>query len=135
MLCTALHHSLLNAISDANPYNKTCIIFDCRPKMNAVGNKFIGKGYEDSEHYRHCQIRFMNIENIHVMRASYYKLCAACVLPQAEKEFWVAVTNSGWLQHTSDILKAVFAMVLSIDREKASVVSHCSDGWDRTTQL
>ncbi len=26
-------------------------------------------------------------------------------------------------------------MVLSVDRERASLVSHCSDGWDRTTQL
>jgi hypothetical protein len=69
------------------------------------------------------------------MRASYLKLAAVCLQPAAEKEFLVAVHNSGWLQHLSEILKGVFAMVLSVDRERASVVSHCSDGWDRTTQL
>ncbi len=40
-----------------------------------------------------------------------------------------------WLTHVGMVLRATVQMTRAVDRERASVVSHCSDGWDRTAQL
>eukprot|EP00456_Euglypha_rotunda_P038312 TRINITY_DN29427_c0_g1_i5.p1 TRINITY_DN29427_c0_g1~~TRINITY_DN29427_c0_g1_i5.p1 ORF type:complete len:310 (-),score=49.11 TRINITY_DN29427_c0_g1_i5:12-806(-) len=85
--------------------------------------------------YRECRIRFMNIQNIHVMRESFQKLTKACNRTIDPMQFVAEVTASGWLFHLSEILKATFSMVLALDRDKLSILSHCSDGWDRTSQL
>ena len=51
------------------------LIADARPKLNAVANKFKGKGYEDTSSYKneHIVLKFMGIGNIHVMRNSQKK--------------------------------------------------------------
>lgn len=50
---------------------KISYIVDARPKVNARANKVAGKGYEHSSYYPNCRILFMNIHNIHKVRASY----------------------------------------------------------------
>ena len=56
-----------------------------RPKMNALANAATGKGYESLQHLNDTskwgggagkvELRFMDIENIHVVRSSYQGLC------------------------------------------------------------
>ena len=45
------------------------------------------------------------------------------------------VDQSGWLQHVARVLKGALRIVHCIAYENVSVLVHCSDGWDRTTQL
>lgn len=77
-------HSPLNCGSiEAYQYLKevqyTVHIFDARPKIAAMGNKFKGKGFESSANYRNCSIQFMNIENAPTMNSAYKKLSSAIV--------------------------------------------------------
>merc|ERR1740117_119039 len=114
------------------------VIYDCRPKINANVNKIAGKGFENMLRYKQCKLRFMNIENIHVMRDAYRKLEKAIhkqISDGDDCKFLSSVSSSNWLSHLSEVLKATLEMVISVDRDKGSLVCHCSDGWDRTSQL
>ena len=52
---------------------KTYIV-DARPHVNAIANRTTGGGYEDQDHYKKCELIFLNIQNIHVMRESLRKV-------------------------------------------------------------
>lgn len=43
--------------------------------------------------------------------------------------------SSGWLYHISGLINAALLVVNTLDVEEKSVMVHCSDGWDRTTQI
>jgi len=43
---------------------------DARSKLAAVGNRVVGAGYEQGKHAS-TKIRFLGIDNIHTMRASW----------------------------------------------------------------
>lgn len=123
-------------------------ILDARPLINAKGNALMGKGHEIVARLGgpDCTtLKFANIENIHAMRQSY------CALRQALSgaggsvgnshgssgsglDFLQAIQDSKWLQHLSDLLKG--AIYLACHLEKGDpCLTHCSDGWDRTSQL
>eukprot|EP01103_Thecamoeba_quadrilineata_P008217 TRINITY_DN17983_c0_g1_i1.p1 TRINITY_DN17983_c0_g1~~TRINITY_DN17983_c0_g1_i1.p1 ORF type:complete len:796 (-),score=126.29 TRINITY_DN17983_c0_g1_i1:56-2137(-) len=54
------------------------IIFDCRPRVNALANHLTGGGVERENNYVSSQVEFLDIENIHVMRDALMKLAKAC---------------------------------------------------------
>jgi myotubularin-related protein 1/2 len=128
---------LLSSITNFSAYGEMFGIFDARPKFNARANILAGKGFENPDLYRNClkKIFFQNIENIHVMRQSYQALVKACQKEVHDQGFLMAVTQSGWLNHISIVLKATVEMVKALDQDKISLLIHCSDGWDRTAQL
>lgn len=65
--------ALIKAIIDASPRERSHLsIIDARPKVNAVGNKMKGLGYEEDTQF--CTVEFMGIENIHNMRESFNKV-------------------------------------------------------------
>jgi len=39
-----------------------------------MANRTTGGGYENDDNYRDCEISFLNIQNIHVMRESLRKI-------------------------------------------------------------
>ncbi|KAF0695811.1 Aste57867_13408 [Aphanomyces stellatus] len=86
-----------------------------------------------------CRLVFMGIENIHVMRKSFQKLAEICLAsdPQhdAPGKWHEQLASSKWMDHLSRILHASVEIVRLIKTDKASVLVHCSDGWDRTSQL
>jgi hypothetical protein len=41
------------------------IVIDARPWVNARANQAMGKGTENVKHYEHCEVRHMDIPNIH----------------------------------------------------------------------
>jgi hypothetical protein len=125
---------LFSLLSELNEDNPLVYIVDCRPRINAMGNKLTGAGYESLEHYSSCDISFMNIQNIHAMRESYTKLSKA-FRSTSHQSFYSMVDLSGWLVHISEILRSTLQMVHKMDSENSTIVSHCSDGWDRTAQL
>lgn len=106
-------------------------IVDARPKVHARANKVKGKGFEHSAYYTNCKMRFMNIPNIHKIRASYEGLKGIV----AKDEFLMMLNNSKWMFYLKAVLSAAKAVADFLVYQKASVLVHCSDGWDRTSQL
>ena len=49
--------------------------------------------------------------------------------------WWSSLEKTNWLHHISLLLKATNIVVNAIHKEQRPVVVHCSDGWDRTTQI
>ncbi|CAG9330532.1 MTM1_2 [Blepharisma stoltei] len=107
-------------------------IIDARPKINARANKVSGKGYEHQSHYPHCKIIFANIHNIHKVRESFESLVE---LFGRDDDFFLMVQNSRWLHYIKAILSAAKIAADLLYYEKASVLVHCSDGWDRTPEI
>lgn len=126
--------ALVRQTNTANP--DVLYILDSRPKANAIGNRTRGGGYEDTSGsvYPGCKLEFEDIPNIHVVRESYNRLKALCQTTTDESTFLSELDASRWFDMTSTILRSVLKTVLLVARRKASVVLHCSDGWDRTSQ-
>lgn len=112
------------------------VIMDARSQLAAVGNKAMGKGTELSSNYRGSTITFMNIENIHTMRQSFDALVS---IFNAQKDtgsvsMYGQIEASGWLRHVRLILKASLEIAQHV-HGGVSVLTHCSDGWDRTSKM
>ena len=130
-------------------------IVDARPSMAAFGNAILGKGHEVVArlggkditiiiiyyyYYYYYMvgpdvttIKFVGIANIHAMRESLAKLRCACT--DTENPNWLLnMHNSNWLQHISSLLQSSVYIATRLSKGDPVVV-HCSDGWDRTSQL
>eukprot|EP00051_Salpingoeca_urceolata_P010485 m.128177 g.128177 ORF g.128177 m.128177 type:complete len:763 (+) comp16729_c0_seq1:2824-5112(+) len=136
-------------------------IVDCRPHLNAVANMANGKGFESEDHYgSHCRLSFRDIPNIHVMREALRMLLdashdmrlaralsvakrqladgavpSATALDGAVRRWQADVQASNWLAHVESVLKSAAFVASLVDGRCESVLVHCSDGWDRSTQL
>ncbi|KAG1055955.1 hypothetical protein G6F46_007188 [Rhizopus delemar] len=113
------------------------LIVDARPMANAVGNVARGAGTENMDHYRNCKKIYVAIDNIHVMRDSLTKMCEAMqgvdnIGRQINKS---ALHRSGWLKHISTLIDGTKEIVKSVHVFNSHVLVHCSDGWDRTSQM
>lgn len=91
---------------------------------------------------------FCNIDNIHVVRQSLAKLTTTLshwdefpvsVAAEDPRVSYAAVQNSlaksQWLHRLSIILQAVDRIAKSVHLNNTNVLIHCSDGWDRTSQV
>lgn len=142
---------------------KFLMVFDARPKLSAIGNRLTGKGFESSRAYPFSKTYYCNIENIHAVRDSYdLMIKAALAYKQAEirlvqndpagvdcsqdslivdtkvsllQKFHQAAHQSKWYQYLSSIMINVNLIVQTIISVHQNVMIHCSDGWDRTSQL
>lgn len=56
------------------PKAPNLLICDARSKTAALGNKFMGKGWENESFYVNTKLTFHNIANINQVRQSYQKL-------------------------------------------------------------
>ena len=75
------------------------------------------------------------MSNIHSVRSSYQKLMnSVSYNTNDETTLFINITNSGWYEAIIVLLKSSFQIYNSI-RENSNVLIHCSDGWDRTSQL
>jgi hypothetical protein len=138
------------------------LIVDLRPVTNALAQHALGAGTENIENYRgkppdiddHTDLPqpglrqvdkiFGNIDNIHVMRDSLNKLSAILndldkyPNPTSKKEHTLlqqALTKTQWLNRLSIVLQSVDRIIKSIHLNNTNVIIHCSDGWDRTSQV
>lgn len=112
-------------------------IVDARPQINAVVNQMGGMGSENMDKYKFAEKKFLSIGNIHVMRSSLDKVIDALkdadlspLPPNREM-----LQASDWLRHTHDVLKGSNFVAKTIGLDHSHVLVHCSDGWDRTSQL
>eukprot|EP01088_Endostelium_zonatum_P018546 TRINITY_DN598_c6_g1_i1.p1 TRINITY_DN598_c6_g1~~TRINITY_DN598_c6_g1_i1.p1 ORF type:complete len:908 (-),score=271.30 TRINITY_DN598_c6_g1_i1:6-2729(-) len=118
--------------NDNRKQSTTLTIFDCRSKVNAYANTYHGAGTENIDDYSDCEISFLNISNIHKMRDSFTSLSYAVSSLAAEPQYFTAQTD--WCYHINTILMGASKIVKKLE-EGTSVMIHCSDGWDRTSQL
>jgi len=112
-------------------------IIDARPLINAKGNALMGKGHEIIGRLggESCTtLEFAGIANIHVMRDSLSSLRRACCSSGASTTWLSQLQESQWLQHISLVLRASLRAALHLDSGDPVLV-HCSDGWDRTSQM
>ncbi|KAF7311507.1 Protein phosphatase [Mycena kentingensis (nom. inval.)] len=129
----------------------TNLIIDARPTINAVGNTAKGAGTENMDHYKDSKKVYLGIDSIHVMRESLGKVVEALRdaevllasinndLPDQVAGLSVldrqALRRSGWLRHIQIILEGTVLITRNIHINSSHVLIHCSDGWDRTSQL
>ncbi|XP_031321635.1 myotubularin-related protein 6 isoform X1 [Camelus dromedarius] len=127
---------LLQAISKANPANHYMYVVDTRPRLNAMANRAAGKGYENEDNYSNIRFQFVGIENIHVMRSSLQRLLEVSgTRGLSVGDLYSGLQSSGWLRHVQAVLGAAVVLAKAVTTESASVLVHCSDGWDRTSQV
>jgi hypothetical protein len=113
-------------------------IFDARKPIAATGNQFQGKGVENDKNYENTTIVFCNIENIHTMRSSQaalVELLAPGTIADDDVKYMTKLDDTGWLRHTRRLLEGSLMLADKLQLEGASALVHCSDGWDRTSQL
>ncbi|CAK7273247.1 phosphatidylinositol-3-phosphatase ymr1 [Sporothrix epigloea] len=113
------------------------LIVDARPAINSLAMQVVGKGSENMDYYKSAKKMFLSIDNIHVMRDSLNKVIEAVkdadVSPLPPNQDLLA--KSGWLKHIRCILAGSQTIARQVGVSAAHVLIHCSDGWDRTSQL
>ena len=125
---------LICAVRNTSPDPTLLVIFDARSSLAELGNKMMGKGSEIARNYPNTKLLFMEIANIHAVRASADALQALCEDGSDQK--WLSqLEATGWLYHVKSILSASCAIARKMCLQQLSCVVHCSDGWDRTSQL
>ncbi|CAI4218009.1 unnamed protein product [Parascedosporium putredinis] len=113
------------------------LIVDARPTINAIFNQMQGLGSENMEGYKNSQKVFLNIDNIHVMRSSLNQVIEAIkdadisALPPNRD----LLAKSGWIRHIFHVLSGSIQVAKQVGINHSHVLIHCSDGWDRTSQL
>ncbi|KAI6109714.1 phosphatases II [Pisolithus sp. B1] len=123
----------------------TNLIVDARPTANAMANTARGAGTENMENYKDAKKTYSGIDHIHAMLVDALREADAVaasvsgkVLGEAKQLSVLdrqALRRSGWLRHLSNILEAVVLIVRNVHIHSSHVLVHCSDGWDRTSQL
>ena len=113
------------------------MIVDARPSVNAYAMQAVGLGTENMDNYKFATKAYLGIDNIHVMRDSLEKVIAALkdsdIAPLGPNRDLLA--KSGWLKHISNMLDGAALIVRQVGVQHSHVLVHCSDGWDRTSQL
>lgn len=125
----------IQLIMDANAQSHKIYILDARPSTNAVANKARGGGYENEEFYQNAEVMYLDIQNIHQVRESWRKLKTLCCEDRDEQKWHSKLEATGWLDHIKLILNGALKITDKLENHKTSVIVHCSDGWDRTSQL
>lgn len=113
------------------------LIVDARPTVNAFAMQAVGLGSENMDNYKFATKAYLGIDNIHVMRDSLNKVIDALkesdVTPLGPSREQLA--RSGWLKHIGGILEGARMITRQVGLTHSHVLIHCSDGWDRTSQL
>ena len=122
----------IGKISDS----RKALIFDCRPYLSAMANRLKGAGFENVENYPGAEIIFCEIDNIHAARKALFKIYSMLKYNRFNEDtkFLSNFESSGWPNFIYGIIRASINIALSV-RQGYSVLIHCSDGWDRCSQL
>lgn len=113
------------------------LIVDARPTVNAFAMQAVGMGSENMDHYPFATKAYLGIDNIHVMRDSLNKVVDALkdsdITPLSPNRELLAKSN--WTKHISNMLDGAGLIARQVGIHHSHVLIHCSDGWDRTSQL
>ncbi|CAG8747030.1 27202_t:CDS:2, partial [Racocetra persica] len=83
-------------------------------------------------------LQFLGLSNIHKIASSHAALLSAITTNASSPNWFSVLKSTGWLDHVADLLRSAGSkdgVVGKLVDEDASVLVHCTDGWDRTTQL
>lgn len=113
------------------------LIVDARPTVNAYAMQVAGLGTESMDNYKFATKAYLGIDNIHVMRDSLNKVVDALkdsdVTPLGPSR--EQLSKSAWLKHIMGLLDGAGLIARQVGLQHSHVLIHCSDGWDRTSQL
>jgi len=116
---------------------QTNLIVDARPTVNAYAMQAVGMGTENMEYYKGAIKEYYGIENIHVMRKSLNDVIE--VLKDSDQYFLPLpverLNRSNWLKHIGMLVDGGLRIARQVGILHSHVLIHCSDGWDRTSQL
>lgn len=113
------------------------LIIDARPLLNARVNQAAGMGAENMDYYKDATINYLGIDNIHTMRHSLETIFDALhhsdytKLPANQQ----VLAKSQWLKYIRLILRGADLVARQVGVNHSHVLIHCSDGWDRTSQI
>ena len=140
----------MNTITNMEKNNNGFIIFDCRPELNAKVNALKGAGVEEIKEYNNCRtLIFGCIENIHCVRNALKSATRKAfygnenavkgkvsfdIKNSNTNNFLSKFESSKWLNYLSDLLLGSILVAKNLKINK-NVLVHCSDGWDRTSQV
>ncbi|KAJ5157282.1 uncharacterized protein N7482_008382 [Penicillium canariense] len=139
-----IEDEMLAAAREAHPEERAIygaqqqnLIVDARPTVNAFAMQAVGLGSENMDNYKFATKAYLGIDNIHVMRDSLNKVVDVLketdVTPLGPNRDQLA--RSGWLKHIAGILEGSGLIARQVGLQHSHVLIHCSDGWDRTSQL
>ena len=135
--CAEDDELLLALRGDIGAEDARLFVVDARGLPAVAGNQIVrGKGAERPT--PQVTLLFMGIDNIHTMRSSYERLSYACspgAFAEDDGRWMTRLEATGWLAHLRSILVAASRVAEIVHIESSSVLVHCSDGWDRTSQL
>lgn len=113
------------------------LIVDARPTVNAYAMQAVGLGSEKMDYYPGAEKAYLGIDNIHVMRKSLDTVIEA--LKESDLTSFPPnrhlLAKSNWIKHIANILDGVSLIARTVGIMHSHVLIHCSDGWDRTSQL
>jgi len=128
---------LLEALHYMSPpaYGKVMQVVDARSNLAAQANAvFKGKGFENLARLgSEFHLKFLDIGNIHTMRGSLDSL-GATLAADDDLSYLGGLEGSQWLAHSRSLLAGAVFVSNSLEVGNSTLV-HCSDGWDRTSQL
>lgn len=130
---------LIDEIFKSNNGNNVNLIVDARPLTNALAQTALGGGTEIMDNYKFNKKKFLGIDNIHIMRDSLNKIFE--ILNNSDLLMKLPTLNStnlqktNWLKFIKLIFDGVDLMIKSLYFNNCHLMIHCSDGWDRTSQV
>ncbi|CAG9537471.1 unnamed protein product [Cercopithifilaria johnstoni] len=121
---------------NGRPSSRKLLIVDCRSYTAALANRVVkGGGAESEEYYQQTEVIFCGLANIHEIRSSFHKLRAVLAGPQDHNTILQSIQSTFWLQYLTSLIDTAQKCVKALVDDGRSVLVHCTDGWDRTTQI
>uniref|UniRef100_A0A8R1Y9L2 phosphatidylinositol-3,5-bisphosphate 3-phosphatase n=1 Tax=Onchocerca volvulus TaxID=6282 RepID=A0A8R1Y9L2_ONCVO len=121
---------------NGRPSSRKLLIVDCRSYTAALANRVVkGGGAESEEYYQQTEVIFCGLANIHEIRSSFHKLRAILAGPQDHNTILQSIQSTFWLQYLISLIDTAQKCVKALVDDGRSVLVHCTDGWDRTTQI
>ncbi|MCQ2818407.1 MAG: hypothetical protein MJ252_14160 [archaeon] len=126
---------LINAITLTNDQKKIAV-YDCRPYLSAYANKLKGAGPESVDNYHSADLVFCNIDNIHAARNALKGIYSYMNSDNfnEDKNFMSKFDSTKWTEFIFLLIKKSIQAAKAV-RDGLSVLIHCSDGWDRASQM
>jgi len=116
--------------------SKKLFIYDCRPYLYAMANRLKGAGHENTDNYKDAELFFCEIDNIHSARNGLNKIYNLLKNQNFynNKKFLSSFEGTNWPNFIYGIIQASINVAFSV-KNGHSVLIHCSDGWDRASQI
>jgi len=112
-------------------------IFDARRQRAVMLQKFVSGGTEGNRY--EATTSFCKLRNMHVVRDSYFTFVELCQ-PLAKKTLrnlrrLEGVKHAQWFNEMGQLIQSAVSIAQCLQGQAGAVLVHCSDGWNRTTQL